>query len=133
MSGVYWLPKQSGQATNLSNQSLKMTDYISHFLNATSMIILSMKPIEPAPSAKKIQKVPARPASDVLEMSHIIKNKNAINIGNKTYSPQLVTVLDAIANMAVSYKSNHHVPDWRQFLIMVVKIIGALTRTPFVP
>ena len=77
-----------------------MADYISHFLKATSMMIFSIKPTEPAPNAKNIQKVPARPASDVLEISHIIKNKKAMNIGNKTYSPQLVTVLAAIANMA---------------------------------
>lgn len=77
-----------------------MTDYISHFLKATSMTILRMKPTEPAPRAKKIQKVPARPASDFLEISHMIKNKKAMNIGSKTYKPQLVTVLAAIANIA---------------------------------
>ena len=79
---------------------MKMANYINHFLNATSITIFRIKPTEPAPRAKKIQKVPARPASDFLEISHIIKNKKAMNIGNKTYSPQLVTVLAAIANMA---------------------------------
>ena len=77
-----------------------MANYINHFLKATSMIIFRIKPTEPAPSAKNIQNVPARPASDFLEMSHIIKNKKAIKIGSNTYSPQLVTVLAAIANMA---------------------------------
>lgn len=64
------------------------------------MIILRIKPTEPAPNAKNIQNVPARPASDVLDISHMIKNKKAMNIGNKTYRPQLVTVPAAIANMA---------------------------------
>jgi len=73
---------------------------MSHLLKATSIIILSIKPTEPAPNATNIQKVPARPASDVLDISHMIKNKKAINIGNKTYSPQLVIVLAAIANIA---------------------------------
>ena len=77
-----------------------MIDYISHLLNATSSNILSRKPTNPAPSAKNIQKVPARPASDFLEISHTIKNRKVIQMGNKTYSPQLVTVLAAIANMA---------------------------------
>ncbi|GAF56076.1 hypothetical protein JCM18901_1773 [Psychrobacter sp. JCM 18901] len=41
------------------------------------MTILRIKPTEPAPSAKNIQKVPARPASDVLEISHIIKKQES--------------------------------------------------------
>ena len=72
---------------------------MNHLLNATSISTLSINPIKPAPSAKNIQKVPARPASERFDKSQMIKNKNAINMGNSTYSPQLVTVLAAIANM----------------------------------
>lgn len=75
---------------------------INHLSKAISTNTFIIKPIKPAPKAKNIQKVPARPAPDFLERSQIIKNRNAINTGNKTYKPQLVTVLAAIANINLS-------------------------------
>lgn len=41
------------------------------------------------PNATKIQNVPALPALDFLEMSHMIKNKKPMNNGNSPYSPNL--------------------------------------------
>lgn len=57
-----------------------------------SMTIFAKNPKNPAPNVKNIQKVPLRPALDFLDMSHMIKNKKLIKMGNKPYKPIFVMV-----------------------------------------
>lgn len=56
------------------------------------MTNFAKKPKKPIPSATKIQKVPCLPALDFLAMSHMIKNKKPMKIGNKIYRPAEVMV-----------------------------------------
>ncbi len=66
-----------------------------------SIIPLARKPTQPAPSATKIQNVPALPALDFLAISHMIKNKKPMNIGSKPYRPSLTIVPSEMANSMV--------------------------------